>query len=229
MIVPIVKEAEWLEALDSLPVWSPPDAAMLVVAPHPDDETLGTGGLIRAQRLRGLDVSIAAVTDGEKAYTDAKGLAAVRRVEQAEAVACLGVKSEKIVRFGLPDGGVASCEQELAEMLMPLVSPDTHLVAPWKGDFHADHEACGRAAEKVARTTGATLTSYFFWTWHFGTVTLVAPLPLRRFLLKPEWVGAKTEALKCHRSQLIPEGEDPVLPESLLGPARRPFEVFAAA
>jgi LmbE family N-acetylglucosaminyl deacetylase len=228
MIVSVVNEAEWAAALNRLPVWNPPEAPMLVLAPHPDDETLGAGGLIKAQRLRGLDVSIAAVTDGEKAYADTEGLAAVRRVEQTEAVARLGVKSEKIVRFGLPDGSVASREQELVERLAALVSQDTHLVAPWKGDFHADHEACGRAAEQVAYLTGARLTSYFFWTWHFGTVPLIAALSLRRFLLTPELLAAKTAALACHRSQLIREAGDPVLPESLLGPARRSFEVFVA-
>ena len=88
MIVPIVMEADWIEGLKPLPVWNPPETvAVLVLAPHPDDETLGAGGLIKAQCLRGLEVSIAAVTDGKKAYADAEGLAAIRRVEQVDAVA----------------------------------------------------------------------------------------------------------------------------------------------
>lgn len=97
----LVSEVEWIEVLNTLPVWCPPELPVLVVAPHPDDEALGAGGLIKTQRLHGLDVSIAAITNGERAYANAGGLAATRRVEEAEAAARLGVESEKIVRFGL--------------------------------------------------------------------------------------------------------------------------------
>ena len=67
MIESLVTEPEWLAALSSLPVWEPTTAPMLIVAPHPDDETLGAGGLIAAQRARGVDIILAAVTDGQRA------------------------------------------------------------------------------------------------------------------------------------------------------------------
>ena len=229
MIESLVKEPDWLPALNSLPVWEPSTAPMLIVAPHPDDETLGAGGLIAAQRARGIDVVVAAVTDGERAYPDAQGLGDLRRPEQSCALARLGVPSEKILRFSLPDSDVTAWEQTLVERLTPLVSPATHVIAPWQGDFHPDHTACGRAAEHVARKAGATLTSYFFWTWHFGTPALIASLPLRRFLLNDRLLQSKTEALRCHKTQLVRESGDPVLPEPLLLPARRSFEVFAIA
>jgi LmbE family N-acetylglucosaminyl deacetylase len=196
MITSQISEDEWTDALKTLPVWNPPDSPILVVAPHPDDETLGAGGLIKAQRLRGFQVLIAAVTDGEKAYSNAPGLARVRRLEQADALARLGVTTENIIRFGFPDSDVSSRERELVQRLAALVSPNTQLIAPWKGDFHSDHEACGRAAEQVAQLTGAKLASYFFWTWHFGTVPLLDGTPLRRLPLVPECLGAKIAALR---------------------------------
>lgn len=229
MIESAVKEPEWLSALTTLTEWDPPTAPMLIVAPHPDDETLGAGGLIAAQRAKGIDVLVAAVTDGERAYGYTEGLAEQRRVEQTQALVRLGVGSDKIVRFGLPDGDVPDHEQTLVERLTPLVSKNMHVIAPWQGDFHSDHSACGRAAEQVAREAGATLTSYFFWTWHFGNPDLLNALHLCRFPLTPDLLQTKTEALRCHRSQLVRESGDPVLPESLLGPARRSFEVFAVA
>jgi LmbE family N-acetylglucosaminyl deacetylase len=229
MIQPLVSEEEWLEALRALPVWDPPPAPALVIAPHPDDETLGAGGWIAAQRLRGVDIVVAAVTDGERAYGETPGLAEARRLEQNEALARLGVPSEKIVRLGLPDSDVTTWESELAERLAPLISAKTHVIAPWKGDCHPDHQACGRAAEQVARQAGATLTSYFFWTWHLARVEDLRGLPLCRFPLTADLLRAKAEALSCHRSQLQHESSEPVLPELLLGPAQRPFEVFATA
>jgi LmbE family N-acetylglucosaminyl deacetylase len=227
MIVPIVEEHEWINRLDALASWQPPAASLLVIAPHPDDETLAVGGLIAAQRAKGLEVIVAAVTDGENAYPDFPGLGDLRSGEQREALKRLGVDADNIVRLRLSDSDVASQEPALIEQLMPLVSRSTSIVAPWRGDFHPDHEACGRAAEEVARRTGARLISYFFWTWHRGTTGILRDLTLRSFPLNDELLLAKSEALLCHRSQLIRESGDPILPESLLAPARRSFEVFS--
>ena len=134
--------------LSRLPVWDPPGAPMFVIAPHPDDETLGAGGLIARQRMRGSDVVVAAVTDGENCYPDSVGMGEIRCLEQEAALKRLGVERDNIVRLRLPDSAVSSNEEELVERLMPLVSSDTHVVAPWSGDFHPDHEACGRAGRK---------------------------------------------------------------------------------
>lgn len=48
---------------------------LVVVAPHPDDEVLGCGGLIAAARAAGVPVLIIALTDGELAYPDEPGWA----------------------------------------------------------------------------------------------------------------------------------------------------------
>lgn len=229
MIVPRVSEAAWFAGLADLPGWNLPNAPVVVIAPHPDDETLGLGGFIATQQRHGVDVVVVAVTDGENAYPNTPRLGALRRREQISALACLGVQAEKIIRFGLPDRDVASREEELMERLEPLISENTHVLAPWHGDFHPDHEACGRAAQKLADRAGATLTSYFFWTWHFGTVAAVRALPLRNFSLDGESLNVKAAALGCYRSQLERENGEPILPDPLLAPARRPFETFVIA
>jgi LmbE family N-acetylglucosaminyl deacetylase len=230
MIVPQTSEEGWSSLIDGLPRWNPSAAPLLIVAPHPDDEILGVGGLVAAQCSRGSDVSVVAVTDGEQAYPDRPDdsvrLGILRCAEQASALQRLGVPAEKIFRLRLPDSDVGNHLPRLIERLFSFVSKETHIVAPWRGDFHPDHEACGIAAEEVALRTGATLTSYFFWTWHRGTPELLKDLPLRSFPLSPEWMQAKREALLCHRSQLIREQGPCILPHALLGPARRPFEVF---
>ena len=224
-----ISESEWLHALGGLPVWSAPAVPLLVVSPHPDDETLGCGGLIAAERRRGAQVLVAAVTDGEHAYPGAEGgeaLAATRRGEQDRALARLGVEAESVSRLRLTDSSVGLREAELVERLIARVTPETCIVAPWEGDFHPDHEACGRAAAEAAGRTGAQLISYFFWTWHRGTPETLAGLKLAMFPLDEELLRAKTEALACHRSQLQRAEGVPVLPPELLGPAQRAFEVF---
>jgi LmbE family N-acetylglucosaminyl deacetylase len=226
MIVPLVLEDEWLAALEDLPVWAPPPKRVVVLAPHPDDETLGAGGFIAAQCLRGTDVVVVAATDGESAYGYDPGLGKIRELEQRNALKRLGVSAENISRLRLPDSDVAAHEARLVEQLLAFVTKDTHLIAPWRGDFHPDHEACGRAAERVAFQTRATLTSYLFWTWHRGTTTSLDKLTLRSFPLDQRQQKSKCEALKCHSSQLAHDSGEPILPDSLLAPARRPFEVF---
>jgi len=219
----------------------------LVLAPHPDDETLAAGGLIAYLCSRHVPVTVVAVTDGEHAYMETSAaidLADIREREQVAALACLGVfpdpppeqghgrasrQANQVLRLRLTDSGVAAHQQSLIESLLPLVSGEAHLLAPWEGDFHPDHEACGRAANLVAKNKGAQLTSFFFWTWHRGTPATLAGLPLVRFPLNEFEQTAKLSALACHRSQLAhptdPAGSA-ILPDDLLDPARRTYEVF---
>lgn len=73
-------EAAWRAApfLSALPRVTLPQLLqgsqrLVVVAPHPDDEVLGCGGLIAAARAAGMPVLIIALTDGEQAYPDEPG------------------------------------------------------------------------------------------------------------------------------------------------------------
>jgi LmbE family N-acetylglucosaminyl deacetylase len=222
----MIHESEWLSCLSGLSTWQPPSIPTLVIAPHPDDETLGAGGLIATLRARGVDVHVVAVTDGENAYEDGVDLAPVRQREQAEALALLGVEPDQITRLHLTDSGLAGSEDLLLALLLPLTSGEMHIIAPWTGDFHPDHEVCGRAAERVARQKQARLTSYFFWTWHRGKIDTLHGLPLVCFPIGEEQQRAKRSALLCHRSQLEHASGQPILPEYLLAPAYRPFEVY---
>jgi LmbE family N-acetylglucosaminyl deacetylase len=229
MITPIVHESDWLTMLSDLPRWELPRSPVLLVVPHPDDESLATGGLLAALSSRGVDTLVVAVTDGENAYEDVESLGAIRREEQEEALRRLGVSSDSIIRLGLPDSSVSLHEEELTSQLVQLSSSQTHVLAPWPGDFHPDHEACGRAAIEAARATGAKLTFYFFWTWHRGTLDLLRREELSVFPLDDEMISAKQQALFCHASQLERSDGDPILNERLLEPARRTFEVFLNA
>ena len=72
-----------------------PARPTVVLAPHPDDETLMSAGAIMTQVDRGVPVTILAATDGEAAYPGEVSpgrLAAIRRVEQRHAVGALGVE-----------------------------------------------------------------------------------------------------------------------------------------
>lgn len=229
MISPITPDEDWKATLCNLPQWTPPQARTLVISPHPDDETLGAGGLITTLRGKDVDVWVIAVTDGENAYEKTIGLGAVRRMEQEKALARLGVDSARIIRLGLPDRDVSEHEDELYERLLLLARCDCHIIAPWTGDFHPDHEGSGRAAKRVADKIGASITFYFFWTWHRGQPEDILGFSLKTLRLDNGAIRAKCEALQCHRSQLEHSSGDPILPANLLSPVSWPFEVFLAA
>jgi LmbE family N-acetylglucosaminyl deacetylase len=225
-IVPITPETEWMTVLQHIPSWEPPRAPTVVLAPHPDDETLGAGGLIARLRKQGVSVTVVAVTDGENAYSDMEGLDAIRVPEQTEALHRLGVQESMIHRLMLPDRSISAHEDELVDLLLPFVTPETHVIAPWKRDFHPDHEVVGRAAARLAQLMGLSVTYYLFWTWHRGTPGMLTRLPIARLDLSDRELQTKLYALEAHISQFEHSDGQPILSSELLAPAHRKFEVY---
>lgn len=182
---------------------------VVVVAAHPDDESLGAGGLIAAAARSGLRVEIVCATDGEGSHPESpthtpQDLAAIRAVEGTRAARLLGVAGVR--RAELPDGDVTGHEEELTTLLVSVVGDgrDTVIVAPWRHDGHPDHEAAGRAAATTARRTGAELWEYPVWFWHWGDPEDAPWSRLQPFLLDDEAVGAKRQAIGAHVSQVAP-------------------------
>jgi len=229
MVVPLHQEQDWMPVFSQLGSFTMGDEPVVFLSPHPDDETLAAGGLLAALRERGVPVTLVAVTDGENAYQENAGLADLRAREQTVAVAELGIASEDVIRLHVIDSSVTLHREDLIYRLLPLVSRESHLVAPWPHDFHPDHEACGEAAQALARRTGARLTYYFFWTWHRGTPALCNGLALQSLALTEAQQEAKKKALAIYVSQLSHPSGDPILHDIHLWPARLPFEVFLPA
>lgn len=218
----------WTPVFDA-PVLPVPTGPVVVVAPHPDDETLLAGGLIATLRRRGVPVSVVAVTDGERGQPlgGGRSLGSVRRREQLAACRRLGVDARDVLRLGLPDGDVAAHEDALATMLSAWVDAGTTVVAPWARDHHADHEAVGRAAERAASGGGARLLAAFFWTWHKHGADALAPLSLHRLDLDAASRTARSDALAEHVSQVTDRLSPRLLTNDLLAPMRWHHELYA--
>ena len=83
----------------------------LIVAPHPDDETIGCGGLVRALVRQGARVDILVVTDGKASHRNSityppRRLIDARARETRAACAVLGIPAHRLTMLGLPDGGL---------------------------------------------------------------------------------------------------------------------------
>jgi hypothetical protein len=125
--------------------------SLLVVAPHPDDETLGFGSAAATLQSRGVKVQVVSVTDGDASYPGLpmrgrRKLARIHRTELRGATSVLGLPPA--ISLGLPDDEVRTHLCELAELLTTLLSkaPGTWCATTWRGDGHPDHEAVGEAA-----------------------------------------------------------------------------------
>ncbi len=115
-----------------------PGDRLLVLAPHPDDETIGAGGLIQAAVEAGVPVRVAILTDGgssKDAFADLRGplgtsarealrLSAVRRREALAATGELGVAPGDVVFLGYPDSAMLPMWQQ-AWSDRPVQSPRT--------------------------------------------------------------------------------------------------------
>ncbi|MGH8962832.1 MAG: PIG-L family deacetylase [Jatrophihabitantaceae bacterium] len=213
------------------------DAVVLVVAAHPDDETLGAGGLIRDAATGGASVRVLVATDGEASHPgsptlSSERLATVRRAEVAEAVGALS-HAAKVEFLGLPDGALGEHLDQLTAAIVEQLDGCTHVLSPWRGDHHADHEAAAEAVRTaVAGRAGVRHWQYPIWAWHWAQPdSSELPWPvMRRLELTPAAVRAKQTAIGCHASQHAPlsdaAGDEPILSPGLLAHFARPFETF---
>jgi LmbE family N-acetylglucosaminyl deacetylase len=204
----------------------------VVVAPHPDDESLGVGGLIHMCLNAGWRVEIISVTDGDAAYGEANQLLGKRRLrEQARASEALGGEAPSrpvIHRVGLPDGDVAAHEAELEDELTDLLLGADWCFTTSRQDGHPDHEAAGRAAAAAAKGVGIPSAEYPIWAWEWRTPDSFPLDRAVRVALPASSRAAKASAIAEHASQLLPygDGTDAVLPPEVLSHFDRPFEVL---
>ena len=219
----------WAPWAEGLPSWSPPLRPLLIVAPHPDDETLGAGGLLSAWAARGLPVTVLSLSDGEKARPEVAGLAEIRHAELARALSALGFypKRPEVVRLSLPDGELGMYEQKMANVIRELLQPEALLVAPFELDGHPDHDAAGRAARGAARTRNATLAQYPIWAWlrHAPQLRAAQPRAVRFQLTSNSW-AAKQHAIDQFRSQLEERPGGAVIAPSLRNHFAQTHEVL---
>lgn len=190
---------------------------LLVLAPHPDDESLGSGGLIHAAREAGARVSVVFGTDGdnnpwpqrwaEKRWRigpdERTRWAARRRGEALRALALLGVDPEAATFFGWPDGGItdaliAGAAGTLVERLaqhLKVFAP-TVVTGPSLVDTHPDHSALRLLLAAALRRSGIPAPAVFEYRIHGG-----AQAGGESFALSSARLQVKRDAVLCHATQ----------------------------
>ncbi|WP_051907946.1 PIG-L family deacetylase [Flavimarina sp. Hel_I_48] len=153
----------------------------LVIAPHPDDETLGCGGLIALLREQSIKVCIAFVTNGAASHPNSKKyppqqVAVMRKKEAIAAARFLGMDESTLYFLNQPDGGLDAISSEeydrVLELLKSLLSAQNiqTLVIPYEHDAHSDHRAAWKICQDLAASHDLKLTiiEYPIWLWENG-------------------------------------------------------------
>lgn len=214
----------------------------LILAPHPDDESLGCGGLIAACCQAGILPRVAILTDGAASHPGSAThpparLAAVREAEARIALGRLGLPPGHVVFLRFPDTGMPQAGDafEAAKaMLAVRCTAQTVIIGPWDEDPHCDHEAGAVFARAVARAANVALWTYPVWGWLRAPQTELPPRRIEGVRLDIAAVlPAKLRAIAAHATQHgevirdSPQGFR--LPPALLAIFARPYEVFFRA
>ena len=187
------------------------DRPILVLAPHADDETIGCGGLIAQAAAAGIPVAVDILTDGSRSHPGSRAydrtrLAALRRTETRNAVACLGVDPSCVGFWSerdseLPAGGPAAVPLVAALRRRIEETRAAAVFVTWIDDPHCDHQAAFALAIEAAGPVQATLYAYPVWSWTVDLPKSPYEGEVLRLDIGRE-LDTKRRAIACHASQL---------------------------
>ena len=214
--------------------------SILILAPHPDDEILGLGGVIIQAIHLDTIVHLVYLTDGEGsgAGSDKEEIRSHRIALSEQVCERLGVDPLSITRLHLTDGLVPYPGQEGFEetvktitQLIDLVKPEaffaTHLLDYWP----YDHVACAHIAHKAISESIFKPQLWYYWVWAWYNIK---PFQLFKLRIKQvyriniqEQNNRKRELIAIYFNDSTPAGKpwSGVLPDALLKALNFPVEI----
>jgi LmbE family N-acetylglucosaminyl deacetylase len=214
---------------------------VLIVAPHPDDETLGCGGAIALLRSHSYPVQVLVVSDGTMSHPRSRKfptpiLRQLREQETIDALKVLGVESSDVRFLRLPDSLIEKhIDSAIVQVRNYLRSTiPTTIFLPWRCDPHPDHRATWQLFDQAIQSLSISprIIEYPIWDWdpeQRGTVATTAKVMGWR--LDTSAIGEmKQNAIAQYRSQTTnlidddPEGFR--LTAELLENFAHPWELF---
>jgi LmbE family N-acetylglucosaminyl deacetylase len=217
-----------------------PGSVLLVVAPHPDDESLGCGRLIAAYGESSVTVHLAWLTDGDASHSDIDPveLARRRRTEAAAAADVLGVPPARRHQFGAPDGDLPALSPDQREVLIARLAALMTALQPAEVyvtsacDGSTEHAAAhALVVAGIARVNPPPrLRTYLVWAhWNVRALVRIAfgPGPVY-WRPDPAHNDRRRAAIAAHRTQTrpFPPATTPLLSSHFLACFPSDGEIF---
>lgn len=188
---------------------------ILILAPHPDDETFGCGGIIRLLTESKRHVKVIFLTSGDKAdpshpsskIKHAEGhitdYSLMREEESVKALTVLGVSDYEFLRF--PDRELYICHEKVLERLLEIIkvyTPDV-IYSPSIIELNPDHRATAALSVEIRKRIPEHSTDMRNCP-PIKIVFYEVTTPLRPNMLidVTSVYGRKTKAMKKYKSQL---------------------------
>jgi LmbE family N-acetylglucosaminyl deacetylase len=170
---------------------------VLVIAPHPDDESIGCGGSICRHADAGDHVAAVFLTSGELGLKKLSREAAwqIREAEAHTAAKILGIIATHFLRQ--PDWTLVDSLDAAAAALAPILSSERPelIYFPHAAEWHPDHKVAGVVLRRALSAAGIALPelrTYEVWT----------PLPQYEVVVDITAVmPRKLQAIRAHASQ----------------------------
>ena len=171
---------------------------VLVIAPHPDDESIGCGGAICRHTDDGDRVTAVFLTSGELGLKHLAREAAwqTREAEAKAAAKILGIAEMYFLRQ--PDWMLAEAAAPAATAVAKILNSETPqlIYVPHAREWHPDHKAAGEILKQSIANSGIAtpeIRGYEVWT-PLSDYTVVVDISA----VMPR----KLAAIRCHVSQL---------------------------
>jgi len=192
---------------------SRPNGPILIIAPHPDDETLGCGGVAALYKAAGERVRIVIVTDGCDinllSHQTRDELIFKRRKEALQAAQCLGIPHEDVLFLAYPDGESQASISRIADDIASQIwlNPPSLILAPHGRDAHNDHRAVAMAVQKLwdENKIPCPVFEYPLWFWpQFALQHLCSRETLKKHRIFDisSVLDQKRKAIAAHESQI---------------------------
>lgn len=218
----------------------PKFGTVMVIAPHPDDEILGLGGIILQSIQKGSNIHIVYLSDGEGSATwpDKQEIKKQRILLTEKVCTKLGLKETDITRLHLLDGAVPHPDEPGFEkavatikQLIETLKPDAVFATHTRDYWPYDHVACAQLAKAAVQQSRYKTQLWFYWVWAwynlkpwqipFLNKKEIFKIDISDFLLKKE------ELINIYLNALTPEGKpwSGVLPNTLIKALKCKYEV----
>ena len=196
----------------------PPRGRVLVLAPHPDDETMGLGGTLAHHAAQGDHVCVIFVCNGIQGDPDGwfprDEIVRIREAEAHAAATVLGIRELRFLGYpdklsdadihvfeGLPsdpDEARRTLAYGLAQIVTDAIASGGFEIVyhPWAGELNTDHWLVAQGARIVqehhAGQIGPAFLGYDVWSPSIPDVVIDTS----------DTMAKKLEAVRCYRSQL---------------------------